>query len=354
MRVINFLKTKNIIKISPNETLSQGLVHLNSSHDAGFVFDEEGKKFLGVINPYHCLINNSYPGNAKIEHCLFHPPRVRVNFPIAKVAQLMIESKVHYLPVFDEQDKFSGIVSARNILSHLSDSSLFNTRISEFLKTKNQTLLSVLEDDLISHAINLFKTHKVSKLVVINRDMKLKGILTYYDLIQFLVTPKRKTHRGDREGVKISFTYHKVKNLAKTYVLSLTTRDTLKDALKLILDKSIGSVVIADRLKHPVGIITTRDFLTLIARGRMEREFKIVEKNLSEESQRILGGFFNPLTSWLRKVPNLARAKLFIKEEKRGGVFKAVLSLIPQKGPMTVIREEGKNLIKVLKKLKKG
>ena len=115
MNLLDAVKTKNIIKISLEDSLSSALSHLSSSHDAAFIFDDK-KKFVGVINPYHALIHASYPGNAKVAHCLFHPPRVKRNFSISKVAQLFIESKLHYLPVFDERDEFIGITSARRLL----------------------------------------------------------------------------------------------------------------------------------------------------------------------------------------------------------------------------------------------
>jgi CBS domain-containing protein len=52
------------------------------------------------------------------------------------VAQLMIESKVHYLPVFDEQEKFSGIISARRMLSVLKGSPAFKVKIKDVLSAK--------------------------------------------------------------------------------------------------------------------------------------------------------------------------------------------------------------------------
>ena len=72
MNLLDAVKTKNIIKISLEDSLSSALSHLSSSHDAAFIFDDK-KKFVGVINPYHALIHASYPGNAKVAHCLFHP-----------------------------------------------------------------------------------------------------------------------------------------------------------------------------------------------------------------------------------------------------------------------------------------
>jgi len=351
MKIQDIIKTKDVIKISPDQTLSSALSYLSSSHDAAFVFSED-KKFLGVINPYHCLIKTSYPGNAKVEHCLFHVPRIRTNFPISKVAQLMIESKVHYLPVFDEKDMFLGIISARRLLSVLRKSGIFNIRIGDFLKIKNHPVITSYENDVVSEAIHIFKTRKISKLVIIGRDMKLKGVLTYYDLIRFLITPKKRLQRGDREGNRVSLFNQHVKNFVKTYVLTLGSENTMKDALDLILDKAIGSVVIIDQERVPIGVVTTRDFLQLLIREGQEKKVEVITKNLSKESRRMLGGFFNLINLLISKIPNVAKARLFVKEEKGGHLFEGILSLIPKRGSPKVIKREGKSLQKVLYPLK--
>lgn len=352
MKIQNIIKTTNIIKINANETLSSALNKLSSSHDAGFVFSDENK-YLGVINPYYSVIKSSYPGNTKIEHCLFHAPHIKTNFSISKVAQLMIESKIHYLPVFNDNDNSIGIVSARRLIFSLRDSVVFNLKIKEVLKVKKPPLVTVFEDDFISLALNLFKTYKVSKLVVINRDMKLRGILSYYDLICFLVAPKEKEQRGERLGNKVNLGHRQVKNFSKNFVLTLTPEDSLKRALNLIIDKRIGSVVIVDGERHPIGIITTRDFLRLLVREHNDKKIEITSKNLSQENRQILGGFFNHFALWIKKIPDLTKAKLFVKEEKGGGLFEVILSLIPKKGAPKVIKREGKNLSKILRKIKK-
>src|SRR5215210_6787788 len=110
-KISEIINTEDVIKVSPNDTLSSALSKLSSSHDAAFVFNDLDE-FVGVINPYYSLIRNSYPGNAKVQHCMFHPPRIYPDYPLYKVMQLFNESKIHYLPVFDRNEKFLGIVSA--------------------------------------------------------------------------------------------------------------------------------------------------------------------------------------------------------------------------------------------------
>lgn len=352
MKVRDILKTENIIRISSYDLLSTALAKLSTSHDAAFVFSPE-QKFLGVINPYYCLIKSSYPGNARVEHCLYHPPKIKTNFPLEKVAQLMIESKVHYLPVFDEQDVFIGIVSARHLLTSFTNTFSLKIKIKEILKTKKTPVVTVFNEDSIANALTLFKANKISKLVVINKDMKLEGILSHYDLISFLIAPKHREERGDRAGVKTSLTHQRVKTFAKSYVLTISKENYIQDALKMILEKKIGSVVIVDNERHPIGIITTRDLLAFLLKAYSSKEIEIVNKNLSKESRRILGGFFTHLQLWIKKIPNLSKAKLIVKEEKSGGLFKVILSLFPKKGKLLVIKKEGKNLLNVLKWIKK-
>ncbi len=338
--------------IHPNETLASALAKLTTSHDAAFLFNEENK-FQGVINPYYSIIKSSFPGNAKVEHCVYHAPRIRLNFSISKIAQLFIESKIHYLPVFDDFDRFQGIVSARHILSQFQDMPMFKTTIAEILTQKTQPLATISENDIVAVAINLFKQTKFSKLIVLSKDLKLKGILSYYDLVAYLVTPKTSPHKGEREGNKPNFYHHPVKMYAKSYVLTLTPNHTLRDVIRLILDKKIGSVVVIDSNRRPIGIVTTKDLLRFFIHQQKEKKIEIMTSNLSRQSRQILGGFFYRFKPWLQKKQDIQKAKLIVKEEKQGGLFEVVMSLLSNKGESKIVKEEGRILKQVLQKVKK-
>jgi len=343
------LQTEDIIKVGTQDTLASVLNKLSSSHDAAFVFGDKGD-YMGLINPYYCVIRTSSPSNAKVNHCLYHSPRIKTSFPLAKIAQLMIESKVHYLPVFDEQDKFIGIVTARKILAALEYLDIYTLKIADFVKRKKTALVTVFEDDSIANALQIFKSSRVSKLVVISKDMKLRGILSYYDLISYLAMPKRR-ERTVHDGNKASLHDKSVRNFMKTYVLTLETNDYVRDALHLILEKKIGSVVIVDGQRHPISIITTRDLLGLMVKESGKKKIELTTSNLSRENRRVLGGFFEQFSRWIQKKPDMDKAKIIVKEERKG-LFEVVLSLFPLKGKPKVIKREGKNLEKVLHEVK--
>src|SRR3989338_4396612 len=296
----DIIKTGNIIKISPEETLSSALSLTRTSYDSVFVFDDKNS-YMGVINPYYCLIKSSFPGNAKVKHCLYHPPKVRVHFSLAKVAGNFIESKVHYLPVFDDADRFLGIISARHLLSFYRNSPfLSQIQVKELLKSKKRPVITISDEESVTTAVHLFKKTRVSKLVVIGRDFKLKGVLSYYDLIAYLISPKNSEHKGEREGNQVSFYHQKIKNFVKTYAMTLKTENYLSQALDLILKKKIGSIIIIDGEKHPIGIVTTKDFLAMIMRNGNGKKADSISEKLSNQGLRI-GGFFNQVNSKVKK-----------------------------------------------------
>jgi CBS domain-containing protein len=350
MKVRDILKTDDIITVSPEKTLSYALSKLSSSHDVAFVFDKN-ENFLGVINPYYCVIKTSYPGNTKVEHCLYHPPKIKLNDPLTKAVRLLIDSKIHYLPVFDDKNKFVGIITARRVLSTIVNDPVFKVKIKEFLKTKRKPLVTVFDDDNINHALTKFKNHRISKIVVVNKDFRLKGILSYYDLIMYLTLPRVKETKGERIGNKSNFYFRPIKHFIKSYVLTVTENDLMSQVLNLILTKSIGSVVVINELRQPIAIITTRDLLNLYFFPTNEKKVELIIRNLSEKNRQILGGFFNHLKMYINKFPQIIGARLFIKEEKQGGLFKVALSLFLNKGKPKIIKKEGKNLRQLLKKI---
>lgn len=350
MKTSKLMQTDGIIYASPEDILSKVLSRLPSSHSTAFIFDKD-KKYMGVINPYYSVIKSSHPSNIKIEHCLFHAPHIKMQHTAGKIAEMMIQSKIHYLPVFDDQEKFIGMVSARNMLRTYEPHSVFTTRISDMIRIKKRPLITVQEEETIGQALHLFKVTKLSKLVVINKEGRLKGVLSYYDLISFLIAPKKK-ERGALNTDKSTLQTKRVKHFLKSYVLTLSPHDFARDALHLVLEKRIGSIVIIDKYSKPIDILTTKDLLSLLIHEPVVAKMEMSTQNLSLKSSLITKGFFERLKDRILRKKDISQAKLFVKEEKQGNLFKVVLSLLPKKGQPKVAVEEGRDLEDVLQKVK--
>jgi len=282
MRLLNLLKEKDIIKITQDYTLAQALKKLRTSHDAAFVFDDEDH-FLGLINPYYTLISNSFPSNIKVTSCLFHPPKIYINTPINKVCQFFIQTKVHYLPVFEKNEVFLGIISARRVLTYLKTLPIFEEKVAELIKFKKLPLV-IFPETTVSEALSFYKKYKVSKLLVVSPEGILKGILSYYDLIEFLSSPRVREEKGDRKGIKTHFTGKAVRDFYKSTVLTVKKDEKLEKVVNLILEKEIGSVIVVDEKRKPINIITTRDLLNHYLNKSQSGFFK----NLASKFQKII------------------------------------------------------------------
>lgn len=350
MSVKKIYKTEDIIKIDMDDTLSVALSMLHSSHDSAFVFDEN-KELKGIVNPYHCFIRKSYPSNAKVKHCMYRPPKIQLNTPLHDAAKLMIHSRVHYLPVYQNQS-FVGILSARRILEYVKDSPVLSQKIDISIRNK-KPLITIFEDEFVSKAINLFKQYKISKIVVISRDYKLKGVLTHFDIIAYLSIPKEKKSQN-RNGDKIAYTKKTVNHFMKTQVITLNSSQTLSTATHLILDKEIGSIVILDKAEHPIGIITTKDILEAISIRKSFPKLELIKQHVSDASSQLVKIFTSRLIKQSIKTRKIDRVKVLIKEEKGGKLFKAVVSFFSEDNKLyRFIEEEGHNLSRVLRKMLK-
>jgi len=347
------LKTEGIIKAHPNDTLSSVLSKLTSSHDAAFIFDDKNV-FQGVINPYYTLIkSSSYDGSTKVEHALFHPPHVKEEDTIGRIVQLMNESKIHYLPVFNNKDIFLGITSARRILKYMQNMDLSKATIGSIAHTQKGLVITVLPLDPVSKAQKLFKDYKTSKIVMVDKNNKLKGIVSHYDLIPYLMAPANKPHRGDRgEKSKASFRETPVKNYAKTTVLTMSENQMISEAIEKILTLEIGSIILIDTEDHPIGTVTTRDILDLLRPDKRKKKVVVSTKHLSKKYQVTFDGFVRYVTQNLQTSVVANEINLIFNEEKNGSLFEVRVHIIMEKGDPVVIVKSGKDISKLLQDVK--
>ena len=345
------LKKSKIIKASPSDTLSKVLGKLKSSHDAAFIFDKS-KKFLGIINPYYAMIKTSaFDGDMKVEHALFHPPHIQTTDSLERIVKLMNESKVHYLPVFDDKNKFIGITSARRVLAFMRTLSVAKTKISKIGHTRKGRVLTVLMTDPISKAQSLFKEYKTSKIVAVDKNGKLRGIVSHYDLIPYLIAPGKRSQKG-RRGEKPTFKQTPVKNYAKTLVLTMRESDTVADAIDNIIAKEIGSIILIDNESKPIGIVTTRDILDVLRFDKKKKPVKVTAKHQSKSYKVTFDDFVACIDRQIQSKPYVSSAEIIYEEEKNGLFLRVHVHLVPVKGKLIVVSREGKDFSMLLQDVK--
>lgn len=352
---VSFLKTENIIKIAPDDTLSSALSKLSSSHDAAFVFTEDDQ-YIGVINPYYTVIRSSLPGTTKVENCLFHPPRIHINDSLERIAQQMTESKIHYLPVFDDSQNFIGITSGRRILREIQKLPIAKTSVLDVFEARNGGVISIYSNDTINTAMKLYKEYKISKLVVIDQNMKLQGILSYYDLTPYLVASGR--GKNQEMLLKVNEREHfmqmKVNGYAKKTVLTIPPSATVSDAINEMITRGMGSAIITDGESNPIGIVTTKDIFNLLKPNSIKKTVELSTKQLSSKNQDIVDDFVEYIAQQLQKKEEINKARVMVEEEKNGVLLTISLYIMPHKGKQIVITKAGKDIVDIIKEVKQA
>jgi acetoin utilization protein AcuB len=119
-------------------------------------------------------------------------------------------------------------------------------------------LITIQEDEPVSHAFELMLTNDIRHLPVVTRAKKLVGIITDRDLSEAVIpaTPSD-TPRS---------MYHTVKNIKAKQIMTpnpvtVGTDATIQEAAQIFLDRKIDCLPVKDHKSRLIGIVTSTDIL---------------------------------------------------------------------------------------------
>jgi len=258
LKAAQILKTENLISLTPDSKLAEASAKFKSSHDAVMVLD--GSQFLGVITPYHALMRRAFPPTTKLANCLFSPPKLNLGTPLREVARLMLESKVHYLPIIDEANQLLGIATARRVLRQLKEEKSFKATASNLLSNKPY-LQTINLESVFEEVLRFFQVTKFSKVLIVNEVNHLQGIISIFDILPIFSEPKERMGFFDKGEQVAALKKYSLRHFLKTSTMQIFPSAALTEVIELILEKEIGSVIVMRNRQEPENIITTSDLL---------------------------------------------------------------------------------------------
>ena len=121
----------------------------------------------------------------------------------------------------------------------------------------------------------------------------------------------------------------KIKDIMKKYVVTVDDSITVSDAAKILTNNKIGSVIITKSMK-PVGIVTTEDIVSVIARGENPRTVKV--KTLKLRRLVTANPDDNMLTVARKMIKNGIKRVPVVKDGKLQGIVsdKEILLISPE------------------------
>ena len=114
---------------------------------------------------------------------ILDPITLTVNATIGEAVRLMRENKIGGIPIIDKTGKLVGILTNRDLRFEED----MKRKVSEVMTKKN--LFTAPEGTDLKKAEQLFKTTKVEKLPIINKQGKLTGLFTYSDILKLKSHP---------------------------------------------------------------------------------------------------------------------------------------------------------------------
>jgi len=110
------------------------------------------------------------------------PITLRPQDKIAKALEVMKEHRISGLPITDESNKLMGILTSRDIRFE----SRFHLAIEKVMTKK---LVTVPVGTSLEEAEKVFHEHKIEKLLVVDDNYRLKGLITYKDILKKIQYP---------------------------------------------------------------------------------------------------------------------------------------------------------------------
>ena len=320
---------ENISSCLPDERLSTALVLARSSHDPVFVIDGNGV-FKGLLSLKNALFQHRFPLSTKVKNCLQQPPEITNETSIESIAKYMLATDLYTLPVVDERKNIIGLVSTPVILRKLVKNSGYFSEIATKIKASRPG--SVMSDISIEEAYNQFRREGQSRLLLMDTNGKIVGILTRQDVERVLPdkhTKERISGSPDSNGrttlIAGSSTASRkspsaIEFASKSVVLIPNSEGNVSAVIKM-LKMDVPSVVIVDKFNKPKGVISTRSVLEAITEAKTETDVPIIfhhapEGPTREYRMRQLNEILQNFSRKINKRNPVERVELSIEESK--------------------------------------
>lgn len=126
-------------------------------------------------------------------------------------------------------------------------------------KAMTRKVITVRPEDNLVDTRELMKTHKIHHIPVVEEGERLVGIISDRDVRS--ATPSSLYYESGSERERAKLERFKVRDVMTKNVITLSLRDTIQDALLLLLKYDVGALPVVHSDRRLVGILAVRDLL---------------------------------------------------------------------------------------------
>jgi len=183
--------------------------------------------------------------NTKLSKIIVKSITVGPNTSLTKVRAILLENKIKRVVVASKKNPI-GVITEKDIakkIYELGNRPIKSVKAKEF---KPRKLFTLSKENSVQECAKMMKKHRISIVIILNKDDTLEGIVTKTDLMRTYFT---------KERIPI-----KVSKIMKRKLVTAAPSDPILFVESLLLKYGISRIIL-QRNQKPVGIITFRDFI---------------------------------------------------------------------------------------------
>jgi CBS domain-containing protein len=326
------LKIKSLIEpvsrvsqSTDDERLNTVLSLTESSHEPVLVFDKN-ERLLGLISPTQALFKRQLPPTTKVASVVVPPPHLTLNNSLTDIVNQMLSTRFYILPIFEDKHEIAGVIRAQTIFKKILRLPNRLKEVSKKLKTK--TPVTVTIHHTVKDAHEFLKTKKISRLVVVDHEKKVIGVVTRNDLKNAFIkpTPRQRFSKSSGEIGQAMYDEEKINrndmplgNFLRNDVAKIHLNALPSEIIKRLIKSKRNSLILVDKYDHPKAIISNRDILLAISNVDDEVDVPIIINKPKRASGFTIDEVENRIIEMGKKINRILPLKRFevsFKENK--------------------------------------
>ncbi|HIQ50173.1 MAG TPA: CBS domain-containing protein [Nanoarchaeota archaeon] len=315
---VHEVMTKDFHSLKPEDPVIEfiSLMENENVHEA-LVIDSKGE-VVGFVH-YKILAQKNVqdPTKTKIESVMIHPPHVNKDEDFEKAVELLFQTGLRALPVFDENGKAIGIFTVFDAIKVLKNEKIVKNKTAEEVMSP---AIVIHKDEDIGKARFLMREKNISRLPVVDDEDKLVGEVTIMDLLK-AIQPKERISWYSMAAEKLTIMDIPVSTIMNNTPLTAEKNARLSEIIEKMLERGErGCIIVEDN--SPLGVITTRDIIELWLASKKEEGVYVNYSGLEEEDEFVMETVDRIVSDAIRKIHSIypvQYAHIHVKRYRKTG-----------------------------------
>ena len=304
--------SKDIIYLTPENNVSN-LISLIEKYCFREILVIDNKKLKGIVYSKEIAKKGiADPTKTKVNKLMrFPPPTLSPEQNVEDAANLIFRTGLRALPVV-EDDKVVGIVSLHDIVEMAS-------KTKEFRQTPAESIMSIpeiiKEDTDIGKARMLMREKNISRIPVVDRNQKLCGVVTIFDLLR-AVKPRERMDFYSMAAEKETTMEIPISVVMNNTPITVDVGTSLNEIVNLMRKDETDGVIVVENY-FPVGVITEKDLLEVYISSLKKRGVYYQIIGLADEDDFVVETVDRMVRDTIEKMSKIFRPQFFFLHIKR-------------------------------------